>query len=134
MINVFGAITGTEGDSIEEEGMRSALTPRGYDVPILVLRRSSWRTLVLGGPKVQIWFTCLDVHLRRQLGPPAVMFYDASGSKHASREVEKKTQLLVAAAAAELNIAVAWRRAGQGGGAGEVAVPRRLPAFHYEHG
>ena len=119
MINVFGASTGTEGNTIEEEGMRSTLTTRGYDVPMLVVPRASWRTLASGQPRVQVWWTCLDVDQRLRLGPPALTLYDAGPSKFASKEVEEKIQLLVEAAADELNIAVAWRRAGQGGPKGK---------------
>ena len=96
--------------------MCSTLTTRGYDVPMLVVPRASWCTLASGQPRVQIWWTCLDVNQRLRLGPPALTLYDAgSTSKFASEEVEKKIQRLVEAAAAELNIDVAWRRAGQGG-------------------
>ena len=126
MINVFGASTGTEGNSIEEEGMRSTLTTRGYDAPVLVVRCASWRTLAAGQPRVQVWWTCLDVQLRLHLEPPALMPYDSGTSRFASSMAKKKTQLLVEAAAAELNIAVVWRRAGQGGG-------KRKPPYHALH-
>ena len=89
MINVFGASTGTEGSTIEEEGMRSTLTTRGYDVPMLVVPRASWRTLASGQPRVQVWWTCLDMDQRLRLGPPALTLYynkldDAGTSKFAS--------------------------------------------------
>ena len=123
MINVFGASTGTEGNTIEEEGMRSTLTTRGYDVPMLVVPRASWRTLALGQPREQVWWTPLDTDQRRLLGPPAITLYDAGASRFASSQVEWKIQLLIEAAAAELHIDVAWRRAGQGG-------PKGKPPYH----
>ena len=123
MINVFGASTGTEGSTIEEEGMRSTLTTRGYDVPMLVVPRASWRTLASGQPRVQVWWTPLDKEANILLGPPALTLYDAGASRFASKQVEKKIQLLIEAAAAELHIDVAWRRAGQGG-------PKGKPPYH----
>ena len=54
MINVFDASTGTEGNTIEEEGMRSTLTTRGYDIPVLAVWHASWRTLATGQPRVQV--------------------------------------------------------------------------------
>ena len=68
MINVFGASTGTEGSTIEEEGGRSTLITRGYDIPMLVVPRASWRTIGSGQPRVQVW--CLVDLPRCESAPP----------------------------------------------------------------
>ena len=95
--------------------------------------RPSLRTCVRSGDKEEVWFTILGKPLCEQLGPPAVTFYDAHDSKHACKEVEKKTQLLVEAGARDLNIEVAWKVAGQGGPKGSPPYKVGYRIFEMNH-
>ena len=133
MVNVFLASTGTHGNSIVEEGNRSTLSGRGYSDPRLVIDRPSLRTCVRSGDKEEVWYSILSKPLCEQLGPPAVTFYDAHDSKHACKEVEKKTQLLVEAGARDLNIEVAWKVAGQGGPKGSPPYKVGYRIFKMNH-
>jgi hypothetical protein len=82
-VNVYGASTGSDGYSIEEEGWASTLTTRGYDKPAIVAMTGpdTWRPLK--GPE------------RRMVGMAGQEIYDARSSKVLSKYVEKAVQQYV---------------------------------------
>lgn len=115
-VNVFGASTGSEQYSIEEEGMNSTLTECGYDTPAIVAPATTPRG-----------FRALTAPERRNLGPTAVTIYNAGRSKLTSKHVEWQVQL---AFERKSGIKVLWRRTGWGGPKGR---PERLQGGHPLH-
>jgi hypothetical protein len=108
-VNVYGASTGSEGYSIEQEGEKSTLTERGYSTPAIVApcsgRTRGWRAL--NGSE------------RRDLGPPGEQIYDAGHSKETSKHVELHVQRH---AKQQRGLQQLWRVDGQGG-------PKGLPPY-----
>ena len=107
-LNVYGASTGSEGYSIEQEGGASTLTTRGNDTPSIVAPSTNdrgWR--VLDGPE------------RKSLGPPGEEIFNTGFSKEMSKTVEKAVQLH---AETLPNLKVLWRVAGAG-------APKGLPPY-----
>ena len=73
-LSVFGASTGSQGFSIEEEGNVSGLTERGYGTPCLV------------HPAAAKPYELLDTATRRALGP-TITIADCGSSRELSSQV-----------------------------------------------
>ena len=102
-LNVFVASTGTKYNSIQEEGLRSTLTTRGYDYPALQVQLEDGTHLVLSATQ------------RQSIGGDSIVLSNEQGSKYGAKQVEKRVQLLVEKHGEEHGLEKLWRVAGAGG-------------------